>query len=185
MRTIASQVGAHKWDPSRFLLIRRSPWLDSIKRGLRLRGCQHGDRLFLYITRSNGKAVLGYWVKGFPRSGERAFVTLIAMPCPPDMAPWLAPNLAYVSARIRPVREQAVVGLKALKEEEYEEVRARDEEEDAKAQYLKFVGKRDEALARKVRMGMIPVSFKKDGRYDEAVERMTARLLNKIIVTKD
>lgn len=161
-------LGADYWDPAKFWLIKRCPWLDTIKRGLRLRGIRHGDRLFVYIARNTYQPILGYWVREVPGGCVKAFVALRTLAGP-------LPSCDYVAARIRPAREQAKAGLNALHEEAYEARKAEEKQDDAKTEWLKFIKKRDPQLARLVAMGKIPVSF---DRNEDTVEHLMRAAAN-------
>lgn len=146
----SNALGAHRWDPRKFSLIKRSFWLDGMKRGLRNKGVVNGDRLFVYRARATGIPVLGYWCKERP-GGSRYFVSLAQ----------ITPNitLKFLQLRIRPARRQAKAGLKAVMEEAYLERKAHEAEDDAKTEWLKWIKKKDDQLYRRVKMGMTPVSF--------------------------
>ena len=170
-------LGADAWDPNKFWLVRNSQWLNSVKRGLRLRGIGYGDRLFIYVARDSGNAVLAYWVKERPGGMVKAFVTLC------NITHGL-PTLDYLAARIRPAREQAKEGLKALHEEWYAEKQEEARQEDAKIEWLKFIRKKDPQLARLVEMGKIPVSFERNELVKEKLMEAARRVQPKPTVVK-
>lgn len=152
--SLKRSLGANFFEPSRFLLVRKSAWLDSAKRGLKLRGVPDYDRLFVYVARESGVPALGYWIKERPGGIIRAFVTLMDL--------FREPSMDALVCRLRPAREQAMAGLAAIAEEEYAERKELERQEDAKQEWLKFIKTRQPELHRAVIQGLVPVAFPKE-----------------------
>jgi hypothetical protein len=184
MTTPARSLGAHHFRKDLHWIPKRCSWLESVRRGLRMRGITHAERLFVYIHRETGATMLAWWVKERPGGIGRAFVTLTDLVCLPDLCPAAMPSMAYLVARVRPAREQAKGAIAAMREEEYLEREEARRQDEAKAEYLKWVKKKNPELHRLVERGIIPISFDHNPGLEEAFARAASSAEKKASIIK-
>jgi hypothetical protein len=161
----AQACGGTVFDPNRHVVLPTCDWITSVKSAAKMNGIRGHDRLFLYHHQLADTFVFAMWqVAPGETGGAPTMLELMVFAGPPGHSTYNgmklgpAPDMERVLKRLAPASVHAAAYRKQQDEAEAAANKKVHEDAEARDKVARVIGKHNEAAARAIMGGMIPVA---------------------------